>query len=310
MLLEFVDGRSHHLFPSFVDTRRSAPAPRVEPSAQLSGLSTSLACQCCSKAGTFKFTFYRRSSCSPNPGSAGCQLSWSQRLVYGSLFASLVVVVALHVLVTLVFVAVAVGTVVPCAVRSGFIAVVPKQLREFPSFMCLNTLSFRGPCRGTISWSGSRVSLASRSCSLTLRSLRTHLDCCLLLVQVVGHICLRSGGSAGRLLSRRVLFLQGEGPHASSCVQRSRKEWTCGLMGTLWWACSMIFLLTFAVLHTVMYSDLGYSSMACLALGLAVLKWTSTSCLGRFSHSLCRWAPRQTRPARRLSKEDFCRTEL
>ena len=53
----------------------------VEASAQLSGLPTSLACQCCSKAGAFKFTFYRRSSCSPNPGSAGCQLSWSQRLV-------------------------------------------------------------------------------------------------------------------------------------------------------------------------------------------------------------------------------------
>ena len=81
-------------------------------------------------------------------------------------------------------------------------------------------------------------------------------------------------------------------------------------MGTLWWACSMIFLLTFAVLQTVVYSDLGYSSIACLAIGLAVLEWTSTSCLGRFSHSLCRWAPRQTRPARRLSKEDFCRTEL
>ena len=34
-------------------------------------------------------------------------------------------------------------------------------------------------------------------------------------------------------------------------------------MGTLWWACSMIFLLTFAVLQTVVYSDLGYSSIAC-----------------------------------------------
>ena len=72
----------------------------------------------------------------------------------------------------------------------------------------------------------------------------------------------------------------------------------------------MIFLLTFAVLQTVVYSDLGCSSIACLAIGLAVFEWTSTSCLGRFSHSLCRWAPRQTRPATRLSKEDFCRTEL
>ena len=43
--------------------------------------------------------------------------------------------------------------------------------------------------------------------------------------------------------------------------------------------CSMIFLLTFAVLQTVVYSDLGCSSIACLAIGLAVLEWTSTSCL-------------------------------
>ena len=129
-------------------------------------------------------------------------------------------------LVALVCVAVAVGTVVPRAVYSVFIAVMPRQLREYPSPMCPNTLSFRGPCWSTISWSGSRVSMASRSCSLALRSLRTHLDCSLLLVQVVGHFCLRDGGSARRLLSRRVLSSERGGPHASSYFQRSRKGWT------------------------------------------------------------------------------------
>ena len=84
-----------------------------------------------------------------NPGSAGCQMSWSQRLVYGSLFPSLVVVVALC------FSDVGLcgggsGHRRPCAVPSVFIAVVPKQLREFPSPMCLNTLSFRGQCRGSL----------------------------------------------------------------------------------------------------------------------------------------------------------------
>ena len=33
-------------------------------------------------------------------------------------------------------------------------------------------------------------------------------------------------------------------------------------MRTLWWVCSMIFLLTCAVLQTVVYSVLGYSSIA------------------------------------------------
>ena len=75
-------------------------------------------------------------------------------------------------------------------------------------------------------------------------------------------------------------------------------------MGTLWWGVFNDFL---AYLRRVAN---GCVLRSRLFVCLAVLEWTSTSCLGRFSHSLCRWARRQTRPARRLSKEDFCRTEL
>ena len=249
-----------------MDTWRSAPAPRVGASAQLSGLSTSLACQCCSKAGTFKFTFYRRSSCSPNPGSAGCQLSWSQLLVYSSLFASLVVVVALHVF--------------SGHRRSLYCTFCFHRCRsEAIQGVSLSRVSEHAfipwPCRGTISWSGSRVSLASRSYSLTLRSLRTHLDCCLLLVQVVGHICPRSCGSARRLLSRRVLFLQGEGPHATSCFQRSRKEWTYGnaLVGVF---NDFLAYLPRVANGSVLRSRLFVDCMSCIFF-LAVLEWTSTS---------------------------------
>ena len=81
-------------------------------------------------------------------------------------------------------------------------------------------------------------------------------------------------------------------------------------MGTLWWACSMIFLLTFAVLQTVVYSDLGYSSIACLAIGLAVLRVDLNKLSWKVLPLALQMGAEADRLARRLSKEDFCRTEL
>ena len=67
------------------------------------------------------------------------------------------------------------------------------------------------------------------------------------------------------------------------------------LMGTLWWACSMIFLLTFAVLQTVVYSDLGCWAIACLAIGWAVLLAPFIQTVSCGPSGLDHWPAVQTR---------------
>ena len=193
-------------------------------------------------------------------------------------------------LVTLVFVAVAVGTVVPYAVRSVF----HRSRSEATQGVSLSHVSEHA----LIPWAvlgynfmewvscvvGESVMLAGTPVPAhSSRLLPTPCTCRWSLLLTWRWQC------ATYLISSCV----------SSCFRWSRKEWTYGntLVG--------MFNDVLAHLRRVanlVYSDLGCSSITCLAIGLAVLKWTSTSCLGRFSHSLCRWAPRQTRPARRLTE--------